>query len=100
MRVSSKDDIIGYLTNNKTVLYKNFGVNRIGIFGSFVKKRHTALSDIDLVVEIEKDRKNIHTYLQLKRFLEEELERKVDLGFEDTLKPVIKDKIKEEIIYV
>jgi len=100
MAVSSINEIIAYLNNNKMLLHERFGVNRIGIFGSFVKERQTSSSDIDLVVEIEKARKNIHSYMQLKRFLEKELARKVDLGFEHTLKPIVKDKIKEEIIYV
>lgn len=100
MAVTSKDDIITYLYNNKIFLYEKFGVSRIGIFGSFVKQRQTDLSDIDLVVEMEGSRKNIHSFMQLKRFLEKELARKVDLGFEHALKPVVKDKIKEEIIYV
>ena len=100
MAVTSKDDIITYLNNNKILLYEKFGVSRIGIFGSFVKQGQTASSDIDLVVEIERSRKNIHSFMQLKRFLEKELARKVDLGFEHALKPIVKDKIKEEIIYV
>jgi predicted nucleotidyltransferase len=100
MEISSIDDLIAYLSNNKILLYERFGVNSIGIFGSFVRKRQTASSDIDMIVEIEKGRKNIHNFLQLKRFLEKELARKVDLGFEHTLKPILKDKIKEEIIYV
>ncbi|MBN1847933.1 MAG: nucleotidyltransferase domain-containing protein [Deltaproteobacteria bacterium] len=81
-------------------LYEKFGVSRIGIFGSFVKKFQTDLSDIDLIIEMEDSRKNIHSFMQLKRFLEKELARKVDLVFEQALKPAVKDKIKEEIVYV
>jgi predicted nucleotidyltransferase len=58
------------------------------------------LSNIDIIVEIEKGRKSIHNFLQLKRFLEKELEKKIDLGFEHSLKPIVRDKIKEQIIYV
>ena len=65
-----------------------------------MKQNQISSSDIDMVVELEKSRKNIHSFLQLKRFLEQELKRKVDIGFEHTLKPVIKDKIQKEIIYV
>ena len=66
----------------------------MGVFGSFVQNKQTISSDIDMVVEFEKGRKNIHSFLQLKRFLEKELARKVDLGFENSLKPVVRDKIK------
>ena len=72
----------------------------MGIFGSFTKDRQTFTSDIDMVVDFEKSRKNIHSFLQLKRFLENELSRKVDMGFEHTLKPIVREIIKEKIIYV
>jgi predicted nucleotidyltransferase len=72
----------------------------MGIFGSFVQKTQTISSDIDMVVEFESDRKNIHSFLQLKRFLEKELSRKVDIGFEHSLKPTVRESIKDRIIYV
>ena len=94
------EHIINQLQKNKSYLSDKFGVTRLGIFGSFVEDRQTVQSDIDMVVEFEKSRKNIHSFLQLKRFLEKELARKVDLGFEHALKPIIRDKIQEKIIYV
>ena len=72
----------------------------MGIFGSFVQGGQTITSDIDMVVEFEKSRKNIHSFLQLKRFLEEELSRNVDMGFEHSLKPIVRENIKEKTIYV
>ncbi len=100
MEIVSKDDIVAYLRNNKKFLYEKFGVNRIGFFGSFVEGRQTISSDIDLIVEFEKGRKNIHAFLRLKRFLEKELSRKVDMGFEHSLKPVVRENIKGRILYV
>jgi predicted nucleotidyltransferase len=93
-------EILEILRKEKTFLRNEFGVIKIGIFGSFAKGTQQADSDIDIVVEIEKNKKNIHIFLRLKRFLEKEFSKKVDLGLEHTLKPIIKDKIKEEIIYV
>lgn len=93
-------DLIAYLRHKKPFLHKKFGVTRIGVFGSFARGAQTHKSDIDLVVELEKSRKNIHTFLQLKRSLERELSRKVDLGFEHSLKPTVRENIKKEIIYV
>ena len=100
MKVSSIEEIVTYLKNKKNFFYDRFGVTRMGVFGSFVRDKQTSSSDIDMVIEMEKERKSIHSYLQLKRFLEEELERKVDLGFENSLKPAIKEKLKSRIIYV
>ena len=100
MKVSSIEEIVTYLKNKKNFFHDRFGVTRMGVFGSFVRDKQTSSSDIDMVIEMEKERKSIHSYLQLKRFLEEELERKVDLGFENSLKPAIKEKLKSRIIYV
>jgi predicted nucleotidyltransferase len=100
MKISSKEEIVEYLKRNKGFLYDKYGVTRMGIFGSFIRDEQTRSSDIDMVVEIEKSRKNIHSFLQLKRFLEKELARKIDLGFEHSLKPMVREKIKGQIIYV
>jgi hypothetical protein len=100
MEMSSRQEIVAYLKNNKRLFYEKFGVTRMGIFGSFVRGEQTRSSDIDMVVEIEKNRKNIHSFLQLKRFLERELARTIDLGFEHSLKPTVRDRIKGQITYV
>jgi len=100
MEISSIDEIVAYLRDKQRFLYERYGVTRMGIFGSFVKGGETISSDIDMVVEFEKSRKNIHSFLQLKRFLEKELSRKVDMGFEHSLKPIVRKNIKEKIIYV
>jgi len=94
------EEIVEYLRSNKKILRDNFGVTRLGVFGSFVGHTQRISSDIDLVVEFEKGRKNIHAFLRLKRFLERELERKVDMGFEHSLKPVVRENIKGKILYV
>ncbi len=94
------EEIIEYLRTNKKALRDNFGVTRLGLFGSFVTHRQRISSDIDLVVEFEKGRKDLHTFLQLKRFLEKEFARNVDIGFEHSLKPVVQESIKGKILYV
>ena len=100
MAFSSLDEVVEYLKKNKKKFNEMYGVTSMGLFGSFVSGDQTLNSDIDMVVEMEKGKKNIHTFLQLKRLLEKEISRKVDLGFEQSLKPVIRDKIKNQIIYV
>ena len=100
MENSSTEEVIAYLKKNRRLFHDKFGITSIGIFGSFVRGEQTASSDIDMVVEMEKDRKSIHNFLQLKRFIEKEMNRKVDLGFEHSLKTAIREKIKEHIIYV
>lgn len=100
MKVSTIGELVVYLRSKKALLHEKFGVTRMGVFGSFAQSEQTIESDIDLVVDFEKSRKNIHTFLQLRRLLEKELSRKVDLGFEDSMKPIVREKIKGRVIYV
>ena len=100
MENTSLKDIINYFQKNKIVLHERFGVTRIGIFGSFAREEQSPSSDIDLIVDMEGKKKNIHNFLQLKRFLEKETEKKIDLGFEHSLKPIVREKIGKHIIYV
>jgi len=100
MQISTINELTEYLREKKDFFHERFGVTRMGIFGSFILDTQTASSDIDMVVEFAKENKNIHSFLQLKRFLEKELSRKIDLGFEHSLKPLVKERVKERIIYV
>ncbi len=94
------DDVVAYLRRNKGLFHDRFGVTRLGIFGSFVRNEQVPSSDIDVVIEMEKSKKNLHSFLELKRILEKDLAREIDLGFEHSLKPIVREKLKEQIIYV
>ena len=100
MEISTIGELVAYLRDKKAFFHERFGVTRMGVFGSFAQSGQTIESDIDLVVEFEKSQKNIHTFLQLKRLLEKELSRKVDLGFEHSLKPIVRENIEGKISYV
>jgi predicted nucleotidyltransferase len=93
-------DVLNFLTSHKQELYEKFGVISIGLFGSFARDEQRDDSDIDLAVEIEKEKKNLKNFFGLKRELENEFGKTVDLGIETTLKPIVKEYIKKEIIYV
>ena len=92
--------ILNFLKKNKQWFYEEFGIESIGIFGSFIRNEQKETSDLDIVVKMEKSKKNIHNYLRFKRLLEKELGIKVDVGLENTLKPIVRDCIKKDILYV
>lgn len=93
-------EIIATLTDKKKYFFEEFGITKIGIFGSFAKKEQNRASDIDIIIDMVKDKKNLHNFLQFKRVLEKEFQRSVDIGFEHTLKPKIREKVKGQITYV
>ena len=100
MKVHNLEEIIAPLRKNKHLYKDKFGVTRIGVFGSFSAEEQTDGSDIDIVVEMEEEKKNIHNFFKFKRVLENEFGGEVDLGFEETLKPVVREKLAGKIIYV
>ncbi|NPA74200.1 MAG: nucleotidyltransferase family protein [Epsilonproteobacteria bacterium] len=94
-----KDDILLYLRENKEAFFQKYGVIKIGIFGSYAKGFERFDSDIDIVIKMQKDKKSLKTFFGLKRELEKQFGKKVDLGIEESLKPLVKDRIKKEIEY-
>jgi len=94
-----KGKIIEFLVLHKQELYEKYGVTRIGLFGSYARDEATEGSDIDIAVEIESKNK-YRSFFGLKRYLEENLKNKVDLGIESTLKSIAKKYILKDMIYV
>lgn len=78
---------------------KEYGIKRIGIFGSFARSSQNYKSDIDILVEFYPEQKSFDNYMELKFFLEKLLHRRVDLVIKDAIKPQIKRYILEEVLY-
>ncbi len=96
----TEEQIISRIKAHKDDFHERYGVHRIGLFGSFARKEQTETSDVDIAIEMEPEKKNIHNFLAFKRRLEKELGRKVDLGIESALKPEARKLIEKEIVYV
>jgi predicted nucleotidyltransferase len=76
-----------------------FGVERIGIFGSFVRGEEKPESDVDVLVKFRDGEETFAHYMDLKFYLEDLFGRKVDLVIHDTLKPRLREPILSEVIY-
>ena len=95
----NKEQALQILRDNRAILTETYGVRKIGLFGSIVRDQLRPESDIDIVVEIDTEKKKLHNFLALRRYLENQFGRPVDLGIESTLKPVIRTSVEEDIIY-
>jgi len=93
----TKNDIINFLTENRTLLESKFSVEEIGLFGSYAKGTATEESDIDIIVDMPS---GFDLYYDLKEFLEKTFQKEVDLGLSRSMRSFIKSKIENEIIYV
>ena len=83
----------------KPELGKRFFVNSIGLFGSVVRHDFSKnTSDIDILVDFKKP-VGIE-FIELGDYLEQILDRKVDLVSKKGLKPKYLQAIESEIIYV
>jgi len=99
-RCGMRNRITGKLKNNLVEIKRRFEIKEIGVFGSCIKGKAKKGSDIDILVEFEEGHKTFDNYMELKFFLEELFNRKVDLILKNALKEGIKPYILPEVIYV
>jgi predicted nucleotidyltransferase len=98
MDKKSKEELLAIINEHQKQI-KGFGVRRCGIFGSVVRSKHTAHSDIDVLVEFEPNQKTFDNFMRLAVFLEELFGRKVDLVTIESLSPYIGPHILQEVEY-
>ena len=76
-------------------ILQSYGVTKAALFGSFVKDQMYDDSDIDILVQIDRDI-SLLDFVGLKIELEQQLKRNVDLVEYDTIKPLIRETILKE----
>ncbi|MBI3011816.1 MAG: nucleotidyltransferase family protein, partial [Candidatus Omnitrophica bacterium] len=93
----TRSDVLRRLQGHQQAM-RRFGVRRLGLFGSTVRGESRPGSDLDFLVELE--RNSFDAYMDLKFFLEELFQCRVDLVLADTLKPRLREGILKEAEYV
>jgi len=94
----TKSEILSKLIELKPILYRDYAVKEIGLFGSYSDNSNTEESDIDILVELEKP---IGWKLfTLELFLEKVFNKKIDLVTINALKEQIKDDILKQVNFV
>lgn len=96
--MSNANDVLAKIEENMHKI-KGYGVKNIGLFGSFVRGEQTDASDIDILVDFQKDQKTFDNYMDLKFFLEDLLSLKVDLVIYEAIKPDLKSSIVGSVCY-
>ena len=87
------------LSIQKTMLLKKYKVNRLGIFGSYVRGEQQQDSDLDVLIDYE-DPPSLVTLIELEYYLSEVIGVKVDLVTNNGIKPQLKDYILKEVVYI
>ncbi|MEE9462863.1 MAG: nucleotidyltransferase family protein [Bacteroidales bacterium] len=99
--MTTKGEILDFLTRNKQYFRDQFGIVKIGLFGSYAKDEQTDGSDIDLIVEFANNTPNLFDVKnELKNYINERFNIQVDIAREKYLKPIYRDSILQETIYV
>lgn len=91
-----KKGIISKIKKRRSDIKKH-GVKKIGLFGSYLNGKQKSGSDIDILVELDKN--TFDNYFGLWRLLEKLFNRKIDLVIEKNLKPEL-NYVKKEAVYV
>ena len=92
--------IINTIKKQIVPILKRQGVTKAALFGSVARGEFRKKSDIDILINIRKD-KSLLDIVRLELELEEKLGKKVDLVEYSAIKPLLKDIIlrDEKIIY-
>ena len=96
-----QSQIIRYLSENKQSISRRYRLKKLGIFGSYARNEQTLTSDLDLLVEFED---NTPDLTNKKDFLKKEIQSvfniSIDICREKYIKPVFRQQILSDAIYV
>ena len=99
MENKNRDQILAFLREHKAELHELYGVTRLGLVGSCARDEAGPQSDIDLIVSLQSDN-TFRSFFGLLHFLQDNLDEHIDLATEESLKPLIKDAIMQDVHYV
>jgi len=94
-----REEVLSLLAQFRDRRAKEFGITRIGIFGSLARGEATDASDVDVVVE--RERPDLLLLVGIKQELEELLQRSVDVvQYRERMNPFLKKRILRDAVYV
>ena len=95
----NREEIIDFLTTHKSEFKQNYGLIKIGLFGSYARGENFKDSDIDIVVELIKP--DLFYLIGIKQAVEDALGSKVDVvRLRDKMNKSLKYRIERDAIYV
>ena len=96
----TRAEILTFLKENKGLFLAQYGVQKIGIFGSYARGEQTDNSDIDVLIDMSTDTENMfEKRIELREFLMAHFTKNVDVCHEQAIKPIFKELILKDAIY-
>jgi predicted nucleotidyltransferase len=91
--------VLRLLTEHKPELMRRFGVTDLALFGSMARDTARADSDVDVLVSFDGPATSAR-YFGLQFYLEDLLQRPVDLVTDKALRPQLRPWIEKEAVHV
>jgi predicted nucleotidyltransferase len=98
-QVLSLRKILEILHQQIPILAERYSVEKLEVFGSYVRSEQKKDSDLDVLITFRED-PSLLTYIAIENYLSDLLGIKVDLVMKDSLKPKIGQQILQEAIPV
>ena len=93
-------EVLSVLRQHLPELAAHYGVQRLGVFGSYARGTQRRGSDLDLLVELDERPLTLLDFIELQHHIEDLLGMKVDLVEREALRPHIGPHILEELVPV
>lgn len=97
--ILSLEKILNILRQQIPMLAERYSVEKLEVFGSYVRSEQDKDSDLDILVTF-KEVPSLLTFIAIENYLSDLLGIKVDLVMKDSLKPKIGQRILQEAIPV
>lgn len=98
MKDLRRDTVLTQLRCFKSEFERDYGVTRLGVFGSVARNEATESSDVDIVVEMRVP--DLFFLVHIKETLARELERPVDIvTLRESMNEYLKARIRREAVY-
>ena len=94
-------DATKQVLNEEKNRLRTLGVDRVGIFGSVVRGEENPESDVDILLELQPNHNlTLLSLVELEDYLSDRLSRKADTVIGSSKKPLIKEHVYREVLYV
>ena len=98
--METRENVLQNLKKIKSIIV-NLGVDKVGLFGSYLRNEQTEKSDIDILIDFDPKKETFDNFLAVYDVIEEIFEgQKVEIVTKNGLSPYIGPKILNEVEYV
>ena len=91
--------IYNKLKEIKPILKQRYGIEEFALFGSQARDDYSENSDIDIAI-LKITKKDYFIRANAKYFLEDVFDKNIDIGYFDSMRNVIAEYVKKDMIYV